>query len=319
MVQSYLKYALATTAFVALLSFTQDSTPKKISFQADNLFPEGITYDTKKDLIYVSSLKQGKISSVDKQGACKTLCDDARLISTVGLKYNSKNNKIYVLNADIGASPKSTPDSKFNLAQLAIIDVASAKLETLVDLSGLVTGKHFPNDLTLDNEDNVYITDSYAHVVYKVDKNQKASIFSQSTLFKPDSITLGLNGIAYNKEGYLLVAKSVAGSLLKVSIKDPSQVEKVTLPEPMFWVDGIYFINEKELVIVRNRFTKTVFLKTDNHWGSATIAREKTNSDLTPTTVTVNKDKVYVINSRLSEMKKESGNNNYVIDVFSTK
>jgi sugar lactone lactonase YvrE len=319
MKQVYLKYALATTAFVALVSFTQDSKPEKISFQSDNLFPEGITYDTKKDLIYVSSLKQGKISSVDKQGVCKTVCEDERLISTVGLKYSSKNNKIYVLNADIGASAKSTAASKFNLAQLAIIDVASAKLETLVDLSGLVAGKHFPNDLTLDNEDNVYITDSYAHVVYKVDKNQKASIFSQSALFKPDSATLGLNGIAYSKEGYLLVAKSVAGSLLKVSIKDPSLVEKVNLPEPMFWVDGIYFITEKELVIVRNRFTKTVFLKSDNHWGSATIVSEKINSDLTPTTVTVNKDKVYVINSRLSEMKKEGGNNNYVIDVFSAK
>ena len=319
MKQPYLKYALATTAFVALLSFTQDSKPEKISFQSDNLFPEGITYDTKKDLIYVSSLKQGKISSVDKQGVCKTVCEDERLVSTVGLKYNSKNNKIYVLNADIGTSAKTTPDSKFNLAQLAIIDVASAKLETLVDLSGLVAGKHFPNDLTLDNEDNVYITDSYAHVVYKVDKDQKASVFSQSALFKPDSMTLGLNGIAYCKEGYLLVAKSVAGSLLKVSIKDPTLVEKVSLPEPMFWVDGIYFVNEKELVIVRNRFTKTVFLKTDNHWGRATIVSEKTNSDLTPTTVTVNKDKVYVINSRLSEMKKEGNNNNYVIDVFSAK
>ncbi|HXD93327.1 MAG TPA: hypothetical protein VNX01_08945, partial [Bacteroidia bacterium] len=146
MKQVYLKCALATTIFAALLSFTQDSKPEKISFQSDNLFPEGITYDTKKDLIYVSSLKQGKISSVDKQGACKTVCEDARLVSTVGLKYNSKNNKIYVLNADIGASAKSTAASKYNLAQLAIIDVASAKLETLVDLSGLVAGKHFPND-----------------------------------------------------------------------------------------------------------------------------------------------------------------------------
>ena len=269
-------------------------------------------------MIYLSSLTQGKISSVDKQGACKTICDDARLISTVGLKYNVKNNKIYVLNGDIGVSKKSNINSKGKLAQLAIIDVVSSKLETLIDLSGLIAGKHFPNDLTLDNEDNVYITDSYAHVVYKVDKNQKASVFSQSILFKPDSNALGLNGIAYNKEGYLLIGKSSEGSLLKVSIKDPKMVEKVTLPEPMVWVDGIYFLNEKELVIVRNRFTKTVFLNSDNHWGKAAIIKEEKNSDVIPTTVTANKDRVYVINSRLSEMNKGGSNNNYVIDIFNT-
>src|ERR1700758_3607789 len=243
--QHYLQSPLVIIIFLSLLSFTQDNKIEKINFQSDSLFPEGITYDSKKDLIYLSSLKQGKISSVDKQGTCKTICDDARLISTVGLKYNFRNNKIYVLNGDIGVSKKSNVNSKGKLAQLAIIDVASSKLEMLIDLSGLIAGKHFPNDLTLDKEDNVYITDSYAHVVYKVDKNQKASVFSQSILFKPDSNALGLNGIAYCKEGYLLVAKSVAGSLLKVSIKDPTLVEKVNLPEPMFWVDGIYFINEK--------------------------------------------------------------------------
>jgi sugar lactone lactonase YvrE len=254
---------------------------------------------------------------VDKEGNCKTVCDDANLISTVGIKYNSKNNKIYTLNGDIGASAKSSSETKNNLAQLAIIDVASSKLESLIDLSGLIPGKHFLNDLTLDNEDNVYITDSYAHVIYKVDKNKNTSIFAQSSLFKPDTNKFGLNGIAYNKEGYLLVAKSIEGSLLKVSIKDPKMVEKVILPEPMFWVDGIYFLNEKELVVVRNRFTKTVFLSSDNHWGKATIVKEEKDSDLMPTTATANKNKVYVINSRLSEMGK-GASNNYVIDVFNS-
>ncbi|HKC68097.1 MAG TPA: hypothetical protein VKG26_07690 [Bacteroidia bacterium] len=57
---------MAITIFASLLSFTQDNKTEKINFQSYNLFPEGITYDTKKDLIYLSSLTQGKISSVDK-------------------------------------------------------------------------------------------------------------------------------------------------------------------------------------------------------------------------------------------------------------
>jgi hypothetical protein len=233
----------------------------------------------------------------------------------VGIKYNNKTGKLYALNGDMGVSSKSTSAGKFSLAQLASIDVASSKLETLIDLSGLLPGKHLLNDLTFDTEGNVYITDSYAHVVYKVDKNNNPFVFAQSQLFKPDSNTLGLNGIAYNKEGYLLIAKSVEGSILKLSIKDPSMVERVALPEPMLWTDGIYFLNEKDLVIVRNRFTKTVFLHSDSHWETATVTKEEKNSDLMPTTVTGFKDKVYVINSRLSELSKGTSNN-YVIDVF---
>jgi sugar lactone lactonase YvrE len=309
---------ISACILTVLFSFISDEPLKKIAFQSEKLYPEGITYDDKRGLIYLSSLTLGKIVSVDKKGNCKTVCDDSRLISTVGIKYNNKTGKLYALNGDVGMSVKSSSSTKYSLAQLAIIDVSGSKLEDLVDLSGLVQGKHLLNDLTLDNDGNVYITDSYAHVVYKVTKNKKASVFSQSVLFKPDSNTLGLNGIAYNKEGYLLIAKSVEGSLLKLSVKDSTMVERVALPEPMFWTDGIYFLNEKDLVIVRNRFTKTVFLHSDSHWETATIAKEEKNSDLMPTTVTASKNNVYVINSRLSEIMKGTSNN-YVIDVFDLK
>jgi DNA-binding beta-propeller fold protein YncE len=313
------KKASSAIILVSLLSFTQDTAPGKITFESERLYPEGITFDDKRELIYLSSLTQGKISSVDKQGNYKVVCEDPRLIATVGLKYNNRTGKLYVTNDDMGMSPRSTDATKFSMAQLAIIDVASSKLETIVDLSGLTSGKHMLNDLTIDNEDNVYITDSYAHVVYKVDKSNKASILSQSPLFKPDSITLGLNGIAYHKGGFLLLAKSVQGSLLKVSLKDPSVVEQVKLPEPLFWGDGIYFTSDKDLVVVRNRFSKTVFLHSDDNWASATIVKEEKATDLMPTTATAYNGNVYVINSRLSEIKDNKPTKQFVIDVYKAK
>jgi DNA-binding beta-propeller fold protein YncE len=305
-----------------LFSFTQDKTSERIIFTSDKMYPEGISFDDKRGLVYLSSLTQGKISSVDSKGVCKTVCDDPKLISTVGIKYNNATGKLYACNGDMGMSSKSTDATKMTLAQVAIIDVKGGKLEDIIDFSGLVPGNHLLNDLTLDDEGNVYVTDSYGHVVFKADKNKNKSVFSKSDLLKPDSNTLGLNGIAYNKEGYLLLAKSGEGSLLKVSLKDPSKVNKVKLPEPLFWTDGIYFINEKELVAVRNRFSKTVFLKSDDHWETATIVKEEKATDVMPTTAVVSKGNVYVINSRLSDLRPDptkAVSKEFVIDVYKTK
>ncbi|HSZ25066.1 MAG TPA: hypothetical protein VK766_05080 [Cytophagaceae bacterium] len=306
--------------FVSFLSFTKDNSGERIVFESDRLYPEGITFDEKRELIYLSSLTQGKISSVDKLGNCKVVCDDPKLISTVGIKYNNRNGKLYATNGDMGMSTKSSDKTKQNLAQIALINVATGKLEETIDLSDLLPSKHLLNDLTIDDEDNVYVTDSYGHAIYKIDKNKKKTIFSQSPLFKPDSNSLGLNGIAFHKNGFLLVAKSGEGSLLKISIKDPSKIEKVKLTEPLFWTDGIYFLNEKELVGVRNRFAKTVFLQSDNNWESATIVKEEKATDLMPTTVTAYNGKVYVINSRLSELRENKATSKqFVIDVYKSK
>jgi hypothetical protein len=153
-------------------------------------------------------------------------------------------------------------------------------------------------------------------VICKVDKNKKASLFAQSAMFKPDSGALGLNGIACHDSGYLIVAKTGEGSLLKVSLKDPSQVEKVKLPEKLEWVDGIYFINPEELVAVRNRFHKTVFLRSKDQWKSAEIVKEEKSTDQMPTTAAAFKNEVFVINSRLMDLREKKENKTFVIDIF---
>jgi hypothetical protein len=104
--------------------------------------------------------------------------------------------------------------------------------------------------------------------------------------------------------------------LLKLSLKDPSKIEKVKLPEALEWVDGIYFINANELVAVRNQFQKTVFLKSNDHWTSAEIVKEEKSTDVMPTTAAAYKNEVFVINSRLHDLMEKKENKSFVIDVF---
>jgi sugar lactone lactonase YvrE len=308
--------SLAVKILILVVSFGLSDQSTSIRFESDNLYPEGIAYDSKRDLIYVSSITSGKIGAVDRKGNFKVAFDDPRLVSSLGLKCNRKNDKLYALNGDFGMSSKSSKDNIGKVVQLIIINVSTSKIEDVVDLSDLISGKRLLNDLTLDKEGNVYITDSYASVICKVDKNKNKSVFAQSSLFKPDSNALGINGIAYNEEGYLIVAKTGEGALLKISLKDPSKIEKVKLPEALLWVDGICFINPEEMVAVRNRFNKTVFLRSKDHWKTAEISKEEKSTDQMPTTAAVYKNEVFVINSRLKDLREKKDNKTFVIDIF---
>jgi len=307
------------TGIAVIALFVQWVKVTTIKFDSPNLYPEGITYDSKRDLFYVSSISAGKIGAVDRKGNFKVAADDDRLISTLGLKYNSKNDKLYALNGDFGASSKSKPGGAGKVAQLAIINPATSKVEDVIDLASLVKAeKYLANDLALDKEGNIYITDSYASVIYKVDKNKKASIFSDAPQLKPDS-SFGLNGIVCHDEGYLIVTKTQEGKLLKVSLKDPNKIEEIKLPEPLYWVDGLYLISPTEMVAVRNRFNKTVFLKSTDGWKSATIVKEEKASEdnVMPTTAAAYKNEVFVVNSRMGDMMQKKDNKTFSVDIFS--
>jgi hypothetical protein len=70
------------------------------------------------------------------------------------------------------------------------------------------------------------------------------------------------------------------------------------------------------MVAVRNRFHKTVFLKSTDHWKSAEIMKEEKSTDQMPTTASGFKNEVFVINSRLMDLREKKENKTFVIDVF---
>jgi len=309
------KKKLFVAIIITVVCFTNAMLTEKIEFSSAQLYPEGIAYDTKNKKIFLSSLYLGKVGCVDSKGVYTTFCDDAKLISTVGMKYNASNHKLYVINADGGISTRTSPATLKKINQLVIIDVKTATIESVVELGDLYQGKHFVNDLTIDKNNNVYITDSYAPVIYKVDSKNNKSIFVTSDLLKADSNAIGTNGIDWNPDGYLLVAKTVEGSLWKLTMD--GKVTRVQLEGDVKWADGILFTKKNELVVVENRSGKIVFLKSDDNWKSAKIVKEEKSSDTFPTTATQNEKNIYVINSRLGELrgeKKES--DKFVIDVL---
>ncbi len=278
---------------------------ERITFQMPHLYPEGTVFYNKENVFFVSSVRTGTIGKVDNKGNYKTFYEDSSLKSTFGMKIDDKKNRLWVLASDPNKLYSKYSDSSTlkKMIRLIGIDLNNGKKVADIDLSGLYQGKHFGNDLTLDNKGNIYVTDSYSPVIYKIDTNEKPSVFATSDLFKSEEI--GLNGIVYNPLGFLLTVNDTNGYLLKVDINDPSKITKVKLKMFIPGADGI-LMNGNDLVISQNKgANKALELSSNNNWVSAELKGATSAEDrfAQPSTVTIMNGKVFLLNSKLNELQ----------------
>lgn len=289
--------------FVTGAAFSQ---AEKIVFQAPILYPEGVTYDAQKALFFVSSVKKGTIGSVDASGTYKELYKDAGLKSTFGMKVDAKNNRMLVCVSDPNYSMYSTPATFKKMARLISIDLSSGAKKMDVNLA-LGAGKHFANDLAMDEAGNIYVTDSYSPNIYKIDAAGKASVFASSDWFKSEEV--GLNGILYHSQGYLLAAHHTSGVLYKIDVKNPKNITQVKMKTFFPGADGMAWQSPTMLVLIQNKGVNKAFqISSSDNWATAEVkgATAAEARFQNPTTVTVQDSRVWVLNSKMNELVDSS-------------
>ncbi len=278
--------------------------PDRIAFTANRQYPEGIAYAPTLDKFLVSSLTQGKIGTVDRNGVYTDLINtDTQLIAAVGMKV--RNGLLYVCNGDLGVSDKSTATSAMKTAGLFVYDLSTGQNVRRVNLASLLpTANHYANDIAFDSQGNAYVTDSFAPVIYRIpaDANQSASI-----LVRKDSLFSGqnfnLNGIVYHPSNFLIVGKANEGKLFKVDLTNPSSntaVVPITLSAPLAGCDGMLLYNN-ELYVVHER-TKMARVTSSDGWKTATVARIDASGYEDATTNTEVNGSIYALNARISEV-----------------
>lgn len=284
----------------------KEESPEKIVIHEENLFPEGIEYDKLQNRFLVSSLVDGRIGEVSDNGDYTVFIDDEELISTIGIHIDHQRQRLLVAVSDPGAGVKSSPDTQGQLAALAAYHLLTGERLFYTRLDGLAPEgtTNFANDVTVDKQGNAYVTDSFAGVIYKVDGNGEASVFYQDEDFVPAPGNFGLNGIDYDPRGFLLVAKSNTGNILRFPLHNPSAYSTVELPVEVPSPDGIYLKNPNELLVVGNAGgTDNGVLytfKTNNKWESAVVKDSYITPPVFPTTVTVRNGHPYVLYAYLN-------------------
>ncbi len=289
-----MKNLFITTAFLlTALSFSQN-----IKFTENELYPEGVAYSHKAKSFYVSSLHYGKIGKVDWKGNYTNFINDAESISAIGILADEKRNLLYVAISDPGVSVKTI--AQYKIGKLAAYDLTSGERKFISDLAVINTtgGGNFANDMTFDNDGNIYVNNSASPIIYKVSPDGKAEVFVTSDSWKGEGFNL--NGIVCNqKENYLLACQSNTGEIYKIDIKT-KKISKVAT-DLILGADGMV-LHKNELIVISNSSKKITKLKSLDNWTTAKNEGEVISEMMFPTTGVRVNGKYYVLNAKLNEI-----------------
>lgn len=276
-----------------------------ISVNQENLFPEAVEYVRDQQKFLLTSLTEGTINAVDEQGNLTSFAEDERLISTIGIEIDEKQNRVLATNSDLGVSNNTSPETQNNLAALGIFDLTTGETIDYVDLGGLRPGEpHLANDVAVDNFGNAYVTDSLSPIIYKVDTEGNPSVFLENEQFA--GVGFNLNGIAAHQD-FLLVADSNDGAIFKVPLDNPEEFTQVEIDRELLNADGLLLADKDELVVVTNdgseESSNSVFvLESDDNWKSAQITDELAIEGEFTTAATTTEDKLLVLDAGLDNL-----------------
>ena len=272
-----------------------------VRFSSEQVYPEGVAWVAGQHSFFVSSIHQGVIGKVALDGHYTPFIRDDKLVSSVGLQFDARRNLIWAAVGDLGNSVRSSPATQGKLAALAAFDAVTGERRAYHDLGGLVEGGHFANDLALDDQGQVYVTDSFAPLIYRLDTQGRATVFVRSELFTGEGFNL--NGIVWHADGYLLVNKHNSGELFRISTRGAPEIRRVALPEALKGADGLLLLAPNRLALVQNAgVDRVVELVSDDGWTSARIASAHKTAQSFPTTATRVGPGYYVLNSRLDTL-----------------
>lgn len=298
-----MKKLVLCIAFAGCASAIPDQPTARIEFNAPETYPEGIIYDSISDVYFVSSARLGSVGKVTPEGVYSTLLNDPTFKSSYGLKVHPDGKRLFACISDANYSKFTAPDTRKKMARLIGIDIKTGKKTDDIDLSKLLPGNHFANDLVFDNQQNAYVTDSFANVIYRITPGGNASVFADSPLFKTEGV--GLNGIVFHPSGYLLTVSSGTGSLYRIDIKNPKNISKVATEQFFMNGDGLLLTTLQKLILVQNGGSDKIYeLTSTDNWSSAKLSASTLVADrfTYPSTATKMRDKIFVMNAKFSEL-----------------
>ena len=279
-IRSFILLTIVFAFSIVAVTAQGDSELDRIVINHTNLFPEGIAYDETHNRFLVGSWGEGKIFVVADNGTLTPFIEDDALVQPSGLEIAVTQNQLLV--ANFNPSAQVEEGSKFPVS-VVVFDLETGKRLHFYELENLLPDTFsFVNDVTIDGDGNIYVTDSPAGAIYKVDTNGEASVFVQDERFIDQPV--GLNGIEYHSDGYLIVG--VAGSppaLYTVSLDEQPIIHEIATEIPI-GNDGITLHPDGSLIVAgANLHGSTDFadwewttftLSSNDNWKSATIVGE---------------------------------------------
>ncbi|MCF8473709.1 MAG: hypothetical protein K9G26_03350 [Emcibacter sp.] len=212
------------------------------------LLPESVTYHEKTGDYFIGSVREGKILRISQHKAVSsfvTASEKNQLTGIFGLKIDQKNNHLWVASNNI-EQHISLNKNKENISGIFQFDITTGKL----------LHKYFPNDgkknlfgdLIISPQGEIYVSDSYNPIIYKINKNTKSlePFVAGDHFVNLQGLCIANNRLYvadYNKGLYSIDLKSKA--IIALQHKDNINVGGI---------DGLYCQNHK-LIAIQNGIT----------------------------------------------------------------
>jgi sugar lactone lactonase YvrE len=241
-----------------------------ITAKRGGFIPEGVEYDIANGRFLTGSLAEGTIFEFKRDGSIVPFITDPELKSSVGIEADEPRDRLLVANSDRAVFQAGNVGQ----AKLGAYSLTTGERIAMVDLAAVIgtpsdPPAYFANDLTVDGDGNVYVTDTRMNVVYRVTPAYQASVLHRFTDL-PDGVAL--NGIVYDDGGYLLVVANE--HIYKVPVANPDGTTEVKVAEPVPNQDGAVWAVNGHLVVVSNNTSTVVELMSNDDWATAQRAAQ---------------------------------------------
>ena len=291
-----LKYIFIIFLF---LFFPKDLFAEKILRLDTNFFPEGITISNNGDM-FVGSLKENKIvrfKNKKKYSEIFVPSNSNGLMSVICIIADDRNKILWACSSNPGVTNYPT--------QNPIVSLKAFDLTTGDPLQSYkFPNGGFCNDITIDNNGNVYATDSFNPRILRLNKSKsRLENWFEDKAFEGEGFNL--NGITFI-DNKIYTVKMNSGELFEISIGEngkPVNFNKIDLPRSLNAPDGIEAIDKNNLLVVENRVPGTWngSLTSINLSKEPSIKIIKDNLD-TPTTVSLKGKTAWVLQAQFSHL-----------------
>ncbi|KAJ0110506.1 hypothetical protein Patl1_00882 [Pistacia atlantica] len=208
--------------------------------------------------------------------------------ASLGIAVDQPRNRLLVVVADLLRN-------KYN--GLAAYDLSTWKRLFLTQLTGPSDEKSFADDVAVDIEGNAYVTDAKASKIWKVGVEGELLSIIRSPLFTAKEWyknLVGLNGIVYHPDGFLIVIHTFTGNLFKIEIAKGEEVKLIKVDGgPLSFGDGLDLLSPTKLVVAGNPSARLV--KSSDGWETASVvAKFSGPAHRLATAATVKDGRVYL-------------------------
>jgi Cu-Zn family superoxide dismutase len=265
----------------------------------DEVYPEGVAYDSSTNMFYVGSTTNGTLFQGDLGAGEVTVLseNDPDRTTATGLKVDGAGRLIVA-----GASTGS----------VYVVDAASG--QGLASFSnGLAPDATFVNDVAVAPNGDVYATDSLSPSLYRIvaaDIEAGGELVPfvdfTGTVYEYAPEAFNANGIVITDDGaYAIMVNPSNGRLFRVDLASAEVAEITINGESVAFGDGL-LLDGSILYVVRNQLALIVRLELDAAVETATTLDAFTDPTLMfPTTIAQVGEQLLVVNAQFD--RRETG------------